>query len=593
MLLVTGRILSELRADFPDVDEHVDVIVAENGAVVSRDGEVRLLAPSVDPLLAQALQRRGVDVRSGDVLLAGDSRHAVEVMEEIRALGLDAQIVHNKGQLMVLPAGVTKGIGLFEALGDLGVSHHSAIGVGDAENDHSLLDVCEVGVAVGGAVPALLRHADLVLDGRNGDGVVQLLDGPVLSGARPVHSQRWQLRLGSGPDGSPVTLPASQLKVLVCGDPGRGKSYVAGLMAERLTALGYCVLVVDPEGDHRELARLRGVVAVDARDGLPDPQRVAALLRQRFSSLVVDLSSLDPDPRQEYLSRLGAVVARQREDVGLPHWVILDEAQDAPVGSGLRDLAGAGAHGVCLVTYRVAELDQDTVVHLDAVLALAGSGPLPADVAAAVCRVSGISDAQARHLAGGLREHQALLAVRPGIAATTTTVTLAVRTTPQVRHEHKYGSGRLAPERWFFFRDGDDHVVAVAANMAELRAVLRDADGSVLRHHAATADLSRWVADRLPGPRAGRHPDRVRAPAGRRRDRRVDRTAADGCRRHQQVPALTRPIGRSAGRSDRGTRTSYDRAGRGRPDPGRPRGLAVPRPRRRAEPGPPGDRSAR
>ena len=34
MLLATGRILTELRADFPDVDEHFDAIVAENGAVI-------------------------------------------------------------------------------------------------------------------------------------------------------------------------------------------------------------------------------------------------------------------------------------------------------------------------------------------------------------------------------------------------------------------------------------------------------------------------------------------------------------------------------------------------------------------------------
>ena len=49
---------------------------------------------------------------------------------------------------MILPAWVTKGAGMTEALADMGLSRHNAIGVGDAENDHSLLDACEVGAAV-------------------------------------------------------------------------------------------------------------------------------------------------------------------------------------------------------------------------------------------------------------------------------------------------------------------------------------------------------------------------------------------------------------------------------------------------------------
>ncbi len=50
MILVTGRIMSELRAVFPEVDEHVDAVVAENGAVLVTHGGVRLLA---DPVAAR------------------------------------------------------------------------------------------------------------------------------------------------------------------------------------------------------------------------------------------------------------------------------------------------------------------------------------------------------------------------------------------------------------------------------------------------------------------------------------------------------------------------------------------------------------
>jgi hydroxymethylpyrimidine pyrophosphatase-like HAD family hydrolase len=494
VLLVTGRIASELRADFPEIDRHVDAIVAENGSVIERAGASRALAPPVDPALAEALSAHSVPHRRGETLLACDGTYAVVVLRLIRELGLDCQLVSNRDSLMVLPAGVTKGSGLFEALGDLGISHHSTLGVGDAENDHALLDVCEIGVAVSNAVPALRRHADLVLDQPDGAGVASFLDGPLLTGERRVHSARWQLRLGNSPTGRPVWLPASQLNLLVCGDTGRGKSYTAGLVAERLIGLGYCVLVVDPEGDHRELVRLRGTVTVDAADGLPPPARLVDRFRQRFTSIVLDLSSLPPDQRREYLDGVAPHVADLRRDTGLPHWVVLDEAHDAPPGLISGELApGDRFRGQCLATFRPGDLDPTVLADLDAVVALPGPVPLPDDVVEMCCRVSGVDERTLRHMAGGLDPHDALVAMDPALG-TTTAVTLAVRATPQVRHEHKYGSTRTAPERWFYFRDGADRVVDVAGNMADLRSVLSGTEEDVLWHHAPRHDLSSWVA---------------------------------------------------------------------------------------------------
>lgn len=495
VLLVTGRMLSELRADFPDVEEHVDAIVAENGCVLVLGGSTRLLAPPVDDTLAKALTGLGVPFRAGDAILACDGVHAITVLEQVRLLGLDCQLVHNRDALMVLPAGVTKGTGLFEALGDIGVSRHSTIGVGDAENDHALFDVCELGVAVGNAVPALKRHADLVLSGHDGDGVVELLTGPVLSGERVVHSRRWDMLLGTSPAGEPITVPTSQLNLLVCGDTGLGKSYVAGLVAERLIALGYCCLVVDPEGDHRELGRLRGAVTVDAADGLPSPQRLAEMMRQRFTSVVLDLSCLPPFERRAYLDALAVQVSRQRRDVGLPHWVVLDEAHVGEPEGLVSGYLGPQSHvrGQLLVTYRPFDLAAEVLDRLDGVLALAGDGPLADEIVEIGCRVSGLDEANLRHLAGRIGPHQGLLALRPELGATTV-VSFAVRATPQVRHAHKYGAVCVPPDRRFYFRDSFDHVVDVAGSMAELCQSMARVEDAVLAHHAASNDLSRWIS---------------------------------------------------------------------------------------------------
>ena len=55
---------------------------------------------------------------------------------------------------MVLPSGVNKGTGMEEALKELGLSRHNVIGIGDAENDHAFLSLCELSIAVDNALEA-------------------------------------------------------------------------------------------------------------------------------------------------------------------------------------------------------------------------------------------------------------------------------------------------------------------------------------------------------------------------------------------------------------------------------------------------------
>jgi len=202
VLLVTGRIMAELRESFPDVDDFVTLVVAENGCVLDGPTGTRLLAPPVEASLCQALLDRHVEVRRGDVLLAGRADDRQVVIEEIHRLELDCQLVFNRSEMMVLPSGVTKGTGLFDALGDLGISRHSAVGVGDAENDHALLDVCEVGAAVSNAVVGLRTTADVVLEHPDGRGILELLQritrpGPAGPALRPLAGS-----VGDDPDRS-------------------------------------------------------------------------------------------------------------------------------------------------------------------------------------------------------------------------------------------------------------------------------------------------------------------------------------------------------------------------------------------------------
>jgi hydroxymethylpyrimidine pyrophosphatase-like HAD family hydrolase len=97
------------------------------------------------------------------------------VLEVIRDLGLELQIIFNKGAVMVLPAGVNKATGLVAVLSELELSAHNVVGVGDAENDHAFLHACGCGAAVANALPILMESADIKLAGKAGAGVIELI----------------------------------------------------------------------------------------------------------------------------------------------------------------------------------------------------------------------------------------------------------------------------------------------------------------------------------------------------------------------------------------------------------------------------------
>ena len=112
----------------------------------------------------------------GRVIVATWEPHEKTVLETIRDCGLELQVIFNKGAVMVLPAGVNKATGLRAALAELNLSPHNAVGVGDAENDHAFLSICECSVAVANALPAVKAKADIVTFADHGAGVTELID---------------------------------------------------------------------------------------------------------------------------------------------------------------------------------------------------------------------------------------------------------------------------------------------------------------------------------------------------------------------------------------------------------------------------------
>jgi hydroxymethylpyrimidine pyrophosphatase-like HAD family hydrolase len=176
LLLVTGRVLSDLFDTFPQV-ALFDRVVAENGALLYEPSTraVRTLASPPPPAFLEALERAAVPISVGQSIVATAAPHEHEVLQAIRDLGIGWHVILNKGSVMALPAGVTKATGLAAALASLAVDPSDTVGVGDAENDQALLASCGLGVAVANALPALQEAADIVTAGEGGDGVVELI----------------------------------------------------------------------------------------------------------------------------------------------------------------------------------------------------------------------------------------------------------------------------------------------------------------------------------------------------------------------------------------------------------------------------------
>lgn len=178
LLLVTGRELPELKTVFGHL-EKFDRVVAENGALVftPATGAERVLAEPPPPPFLDQLRARGVAPMSvGRAIVATWEPHREAVFEAIHDLGLEMQVIFNKGAVMVLPSGVNKATGLAAALGELGISPDHVVAVGDAENDHALLELCGCGAAVANALPMLRARADIDLKADHGTGVAELID---------------------------------------------------------------------------------------------------------------------------------------------------------------------------------------------------------------------------------------------------------------------------------------------------------------------------------------------------------------------------------------------------------------------------------
>jgi hydroxymethylpyrimidine pyrophosphatase-like HAD family hydrolase len=177
LVLVTGRIIDQLLEVFPQISLF-DFVVADNGGLLFEPatGERVPLAAAASQPFIEELKCRGVpSIEVGDVIVATWEPYEKIVLEIIHDLGLELQIIFNKGAVMVLPTGVNKATGLRAALSRMGQSFDTTAGIGDAENDESFLRACGFSAAVDNALEVVKRQVDVVTSGARGAGVIEFI----------------------------------------------------------------------------------------------------------------------------------------------------------------------------------------------------------------------------------------------------------------------------------------------------------------------------------------------------------------------------------------------------------------------------------
>ena len=487
LVLVTGRELAELLAIFPAIGVF-DRVVAENGALlyVPATGKRRAIGEPPPAIFVRELERRGVAPLSvGESIVATVHPNETAVLEAIRDLGLELQVIFNKGAVMILPASVNKASGLKVALAELGLSPRNAAAIGDAENDHALLREAEYGVAVANALPMLKRVADRVSVHAAGDAVIELIDDLIAldPAGTPPRSVRRRLVLGTRADGTPVEVPAAWSGVLVAGPPGSGRSPLAKGLLEQVCAQGYQACVIDPDGRYGGFA---DAIVFGTPERAPSADEVLTALEQPEATAIVSLAAVRREARPAFVAELAPRLAALRKTAGRPHWILVDEAHE--LLSTVEASAGlTGGGGLIYVTSQAAAMPPSALGAIDAVIAL---GPAPQAAIGAIARAAGRA---APALDGGLRRAGDALAwlTRDGGAVWTSPARAAPA--EDRRHRRQSAAAELPPERSFYFRGPDARLNLRAQTLPLFLQLAEGVDEGTWTHHLVRGDYSSWL----------------------------------------------------------------------------------------------------
>jgi hydroxymethylpyrimidine pyrophosphatase-like HAD family hydrolase len=534
VILATGRELTELLQVFPEASLF-DRIVAENGAVLYRPAsqDHKVLADPPPSEFVEELRRRGVVPLSvGQCIVATWHPFESIVLDVIRDQGLELQVIFNKNAVMVLPSGVNKATGLQVALDELGLSAHNTVGIGDAENDHVFLRMCECSAAVDNALPALKERADFVTSGSHGAGVEELIEKLLsedLANLAP-RLKRHQILLGRTEEGEFHLEPYGS-RLIIAGPSGGGKSTTLAAIVERLVEAEYQICLFDPEGDYDEFEKF---VTLGGPQSVPGTSEILEVLNTREHSLGINLLGVPLADRPAMFMSILARIQELRAKTGRPHWIIVDEAHHllpATLDSASLTIPKE-LSSFALVTVHPDQVARAILSSINGIIAI---GPQPGEVIAQFSAGSG-KDLHRTKLPDEPPESGEVIVWLFSESSQPVKVIVEPAKAELRRHRRKYAAGELGEDKSFYFRGPEKKLNLRAHNMNMFAQLAKGVDEETWAHHLRNADYSRWLRDSVKDTAiaeevANIEKDRALKPAESRSQ------IIDAIRKHYTAPA--------------------------------------------------------
>ena len=489
LILVTGRQLDDLKEVFPELPVF-DYVVAENGALLYNPvtkKETALGAPPPDKFVVKLEQKKVEPLSVGRVIVATWEPHQHVVLELIKEMGLEHQVIFNKGAIMVLPPGINKAAGLAAALKEMKLSHLNIAAIGDAENDNTLLEHSGFSAAVANALPSVKEKADMVTAKDHGEGVCELLEMMVRTDLFHQEEKKNRHLISVGNKGKDIPYLINPLRnnILLAGTSGSGKSTLSTAILEKLYQQSIQFCLIDPEGDYTAFPH--GVIFGDASSP-PLQGEVIKILEQPDENVIVNTLAISLADRPAFFRKLFSALTDLRLHYGRPHCIIVDEAHHmlpADLDESLLNVP-EDLYGIFLVTTKPDRLNKAILRKVDSAVII-GHSPQDTlkDFADKIKIKVPLIEVES------LPQGEALVweKKKPGEISK---INIDPPQSETKRHQRKYGIGELGEDNSFYFKGPENKLNLRAQNLTLFIQIADGLDEETWMYHLKKHDYSNW-----------------------------------------------------------------------------------------------------
>jgi hypothetical protein len=227
----------------------------------------------------------------------------------------------------------------------------------------------------------------------------------------------------------------------------------------------------------------------------PSVSDVARALRHPEVSLVIDLSAITHAEKLSYLDNLLPMLAALRRNIGVPHWIVVDEAHyflhQPEVGQRLDFELAA----YVLITYRPSQLHPELLREVESIIVTPLTDPWEVRALTTLCGAQG-AEAEWGNVLGGLGiDEAAVLPQEPGDGRVPQPFRITERITLHVRHRAKYFEVPMPEEQAFIFTCNGQLIGEQARTLREFVTIQDRLPVAAIEGHAQRGDYSRWIAE--------------------------------------------------------------------------------------------------